>query len=134
MREQRDEEVVVANPIEVLVNLDNDLDRVEMWTAALSCFQHPAPEYPTDSVRTPKEAREVKTNVASPLESAAADLHGQTRASQVANATERSRVARRNITFSLGEAVRNTLKNQPYVAVTIALGLGWLLGRAHRPS
>jgi hypothetical protein len=48
MREQR-EEVVVANPVEVLDNLDDDLDRVELWTTALSCFQHPTPEYPTDN-------------------------------------------------------------------------------------
>jgi hypothetical protein len=35
--------------------------------------------------------------------------------------------------FSLEDAVRNTIENQPYAAVAIALGLGWLLGRMHRP-
>ena len=44
MREQR-AEVVVPHLIEVLDNLDDDLDRIELWTAALSCFQQPAPEY-----------------------------------------------------------------------------------------
>ena len=31
------------------------------------------------------------------------------------------------------EALRNTIETQPYTAVAIALGLGWLLGRLHRP-
>ena len=34
---------------------------------------------------------------------------------------------------SLEGVVRNTMENQPYTAVAIALGLGWLLGRMHRP-
>ena len=34
---------------------------------------------------------------------------------------------------SLEDVVRNTIENQPYTAVAIALGLGWLLGRMHRP-
>jgi hypothetical protein len=133
MREQR-EEVVVANPVEVLDNLDDDLDRVEIWTTALSCFQHPTPEYPTDNIRMLKEAREVRLDVASPLESVAAGSHGQTRASQVANVTERGMSVARNITFSLGGAVRNTVENQPYLVITIALGFGWLLGRTHRAA
>jgi ElaB/YqjD/DUF883 family membrane-anchored ribosome-binding protein len=29
--------------------------------------------------------------------------------------------------------LRNTIEQQPYTAVAIALGLGWLLGRSHRP-
>jgi uncharacterized protein YjbJ (UPF0337 family) len=29
--------------------------------------------------------------------------------------------------------LRNTIENQPYTAVAIALGIGWLLGRTHRP-
>ena len=33
----------------------------------------------------------------------------------------------RNAASSLGDAVRNSIKNQPYPAVAIALGLGWLL-------
>src|SRR5262249_24067843 len=34
---------------------------------------------------------------------------------------------------SLERALRNTIDTQPYTAVAIALGLGWLLGRTHRP-
>jgi ElaB/YqjD/DUF883 family membrane-anchored ribosome-binding protein len=29
--------------------------------------------------------------------------------------------------------VRNTVENRPYTAAAIALGIGWLLGRTHRP-
>jgi len=35
-------------------------------------------------------------------------------------------------TVGLGDVVLNTIENQPYTAVTIALGLGWLLGRMPR--
>jgi ElaB/YqjD/DUF883 family membrane-anchored ribosome-binding protein len=30
-------------------------------------------------------------------------------------------------------ALKNTIETQPYTAVAIALGIGWLLGRMHRP-
>ena len=43
------EEIVVHNLIEALERLRQDLDRVELWTAALGCFQQPAPLYePSD--------------------------------------------------------------------------------------
>jgi hypothetical protein len=29
--------------------------------------------------------------------------------------------------------LRNTIETQPYTAVVVALALGWLLGRTHRP-
>ena len=31
------------------------------------------------------------------------------------------------------KALRNTIETQTYTAVVIALGLGWLFGRMHRP-
>ena len=34
---------------------------------------------------------------------------------------------------SFERALKNTIENQPYTAVAIALGVGWLLGRMHRP-
>jgi hypothetical protein len=40
------EDMIVRNLIEALDRLHDDLDRVELWTAALGCFQSPAPEYP----------------------------------------------------------------------------------------
>jgi hypothetical protein len=39
------EELVTRNLIEALKRLHEDLDRVELWTAALSCFIRPAPDY-----------------------------------------------------------------------------------------
>jgi ElaB/YqjD/DUF883 family membrane-anchored ribosome-binding protein len=60
------------------------------------------------------------------------DDYGKARdeASDVANAT--SKVAR-DTASSFEKALRDTIENQPYTAVAIALGLGWLLGRMHRP-
>jgi hypothetical protein len=38
-------DTVMKNLIEALNRLHDDLDRVELWTAALKSFQEPAPEY-----------------------------------------------------------------------------------------
>jgi hypothetical protein len=38
-------DTVMKNLIEALNRLHDDLDRVELWTTALKCFQEPAPEY-----------------------------------------------------------------------------------------
>jgi hypothetical protein len=34
---------------------------------------------------------------------------------------------------SFSNALRNTIESQPYTAVIVAFGLGWLWGRMHRP-
>jgi uncharacterized protein YjbJ (UPF0337 family) len=34
---------------------------------------------------------------------------------------------------STGDAVEKFIKERPYTATLIALGIGWLLGRTHRP-
>jgi hypothetical protein len=48
------EDRIVRNLIEALNRLHDDLDRVELWTAALASFQCPAPEYqPGDHHRLP---------------------------------------------------------------------------------
>jgi hypothetical protein len=41
--------------------------------------------------------------------------------------------AARKTAGSFERALRNAVETQPYTAVAIALGLGWLLGRMHRP-
>lgn len=41
--------------------------------------------------------------------------------------------AARKTARSIERALRNTIETQPYTAVVIALGLGWLFGRMHRP-
>jgi|HubBroStandDraft_5_1064220.scaffolds.fasta_scaffold1391869_1 hypothetical protein len=51
-------------------------------------------------------------------------------ADQVANA---GTTAARKTAGSFERALRNTVEMQPYTAVVIALVIGWLLGRMHRP-
>jgi hypothetical protein len=58
------EDIIVRNLIEALERLRGDLDRMELWTAALGTFQHPIPDYrPSDrnlltsSARQPRHSR-----------------------------------------------------------------------------
>ena len=39
------EAMILRNLIEALSRLHDDLERVELWTAALGSFQHAVPEY-----------------------------------------------------------------------------------------
>jgi uncharacterized protein YjbJ (UPF0337 family) len=66
--------------------------------------------------------------VANQVKGAAQNMYGQAResASQVANA------AATNVSW-FENTLRNTIETQPYTAVFLAFGLGWLLGRTHRP-
>ncbi len=43
------EDMIVRNLIEALERLHEDLDRVELWTTALGCFQRPVPDYQLDN-------------------------------------------------------------------------------------
>jgi hypothetical protein len=48
------EDVIVQNLIEALEQLRADLDKVELWTAALRSFQTPVPDYqPADKYILP---------------------------------------------------------------------------------
>jgi hypothetical protein len=78
------------------------------------------------------DAKKQAAGVAGDVSSAAQDLYDQAvdSASQVADSTTR---AARQTAGSFEKALRDTIENQPYTAVLIALGLGWLLGRMHRP-
>jgi hypothetical protein len=52
------EDIVVQNLVEALEQLRADLDKVELWTAALRCFQAPVPEYqPGDRYILPSTPR-----------------------------------------------------------------------------
>jgi hypothetical protein len=42
---QAAEDTIIRNLIEALERLHEDLDRVELWSAALGCFQRPVPDY-----------------------------------------------------------------------------------------
>jgi ElaB/YqjD/DUF883 family membrane-anchored ribosome-binding protein len=63
------------------------------------------------------------------------DLYGQVRdsASQVADAAGRRGEFARKSASAFETALRETIENSPYTAVAIGVGLGWLLGRTHRP-
>ena len=39
------EDLVVRNLIEALNRIHADLERIEVWTAALACFQEAVPQY-----------------------------------------------------------------------------------------
>jgi hypothetical protein len=43
------EDTIVRNLMEALNRLHDDLDRVELWTAALSDFQKPVPDYTSEN-------------------------------------------------------------------------------------
>ena len=75
----------------------------------------PAPN--TDFNRAAREAKKQAGEVSD----VAQDLYGQ-------GVDSASRT-----TGSFDRALRNTIETQPYTAVAIALGLGWLFGRMHRP-
>ena len=51
------------------------------------------------------------------MQGAAEDLYGQAK----------------DAAGSITDIVRSTIEERPYTAVAIALGLGWLFGRTHRP-
>jgi uncharacterized protein YjbJ (UPF0337 family) len=59
---------------------------------------------------------------------AAQDLYGQAKdtASSAADAAL-------DTAASLEQWLRRTIETQPYTTALIALGIGWLLGRTHRP-
>jgi ElaB/YqjD/DUF883 family membrane-anchored ribosome-binding protein len=86
----------------------------------------------TDFTRAFGEAKKHASGVAGEAADAAQDLYDQARdsASDLADSTQR---AARQTAGSFELALRKTIETQPYTAVFIALGLGWLLGRLHRP-
>lgn len=78
------------------------------------------------------EVKKHASNAANEVSGAAQDLYDQARtsANQAADATTE---AARKSAGSFEQALRNTIETQPYTAVAIALGIGWLFGRMHRP-
>lgn len=58
----------------------------------------------------------------------AQDLYGQAQNS-AADAAD----AARDSAASLEDWLRHTIETQPYTAAMVAIGVGWLLGRMHRP-
>ena len=55
---------IVRNLVDALERLHEDLDRVELWTAALNCFQRPVPDYQSGErylLPTRRERRDART-------------------------------------------------------------------------
>ena len=59
---------------------------------------------------------------------AAQDLYGQARDSAADAAG-----AAKDTAATLEQWLRRTIETQPYTTAVIAVGIGWLLGRMHRP-
>jgi len=66
-------------------------------------------------------ARTRAEGVAKQAAGTAQDLYGQTAD------------AARETALTFEKWLRNTIETQPYTSAAIALGVGWLLGRMHRP-
>jgi len=66
--------------------------------------------------------------IAKQVRGAAQDMYGQARdlASEAAGTA-------RDTASSFEKLLRNTIETQPYTTAFVALGIGWLLGRMHRP-
>jgi ElaB/YqjD/DUF883 family membrane-anchored ribosome-binding protein len=87
---------------------------------------------PTDFDRAFSDAKKQAGNVAGAVSDAAQDVYGQARDSASDVADTANEAGRKTMT-SFEKAIRNTIENEPYKAAAIALGIGWLLGRMHRP-
>ena len=86
----------------------------------------------SDFNRTFGDAKKQAAGVANEASDAAQDLYGRA-AENASDVADSARRAARQTASSFEKALRNTIENEPYTAVAIALGLGWLLGRMHRP-
>jgi ElaB/YqjD/DUF883 family membrane-anchored ribosome-binding protein len=87
---------------------------------------------PADFNRALGDAKKQAGDVADAVTDAAQDVYGQARES-VADVAGAANTAARKTVGSIEKAIRNTIETQPYTAAAIALGIGWLLGRMHRP-
>ena len=56
------------------------------------------------------------------------DLYGQ-----AVDSAEDAIDAVRQMPASVDDTIRSYIENNPYTTAAIALGLGWLIGRSHRP-
>src|SRR6202163_4088345 len=56
------------------------------------------------------------------------DLYGQ-----AVDSAEDAIDAVRQMPASVDDTIRHYIENNPYTTAAIALGLGWLIGRSHRP-
>ena len=86
----------------------------------------------SDLARAFGDAKKQAGGVADDVSDAAQELYGHARDSAADVADSANRAARKTA-GSFERALRHTVETQPYTAVIVALGLGWLCGRMHRP-
>ena len=78
------------------------------------------------------DARRRAETVAKDAKQAARNVYGQARKSAAA-VSEDARDALSDTASSFERVLRRTIEEQPYTALLIGVGIGWLLGRSHRP-
>ena len=78
------------------------------------------------------EAKKNAAGVADDAADAAQEVYDQA-ADSASQVIDFAAKAARKTAGSFERALKNTIETQPYTAVAIALGIGWLLGRMHRP-
>ena len=86
----------------------------------------------SDFTRAFGNAKKQAGGVGDDVSDTAQDLYDHARDS-AAELADRANRAARKTAGSFEKALRHTIETQPYTAVVIALGLGWLFGRMHRP-
>jgi ElaB/YqjD/DUF883 family membrane-anchored ribosome-binding protein len=86
----------------------------------------------SDFTRAFGDAKKQAAGVAGEASDAVQDLYGQA-AESASDVADSAKKAARKTAGSFEKALRNTIENEPYTSVLIALGLGWLIGRMHRP-
>jgi ElaB/YqjD/DUF883 family membrane-anchored ribosome-binding protein len=94
--------------------------------------RHETRSQASDFNRAFSDAKSNAADAAGELSEAAQDLYGQARDS-AGRAADATKNAARSTADSFEQALRNMVENQPYTACAIALGIGWLFGRMHRP-
>jgi len=82
----------------------------------------------SDFTRAFGDAKKQARAIAGDAADAAQDLYDS--AADLAGSANQ---AARKTAGSFERALRNTIETQPYTAVAVALGIGWLIGRMHRP-
>jgi uncharacterized protein YjbJ (UPF0337 family) len=88
-----------------------------------------------DEHRVAETAKSVGGKIEEGFGRVAGDMKSQVQgqAKQVQGAAEDLYGQAKDAAGELTDVVRNTIETRPYTAVAVALGLGWLLGRTHRP-
>jgi uncharacterized protein YjbJ (UPF0337 family) len=78
--------------------------------------------------RTTGDTKTQAEGIAKQVSGTAQDMYGQAR-----DAASNMSDTARDTASSLEKLLRRTIETQPYTSAFVAFGIGWLLGRMHRP-